>query len=498
MPNTLNRNYRISPDSDVDWHDALNDLARDVDADVADLALSGIGGTGAIVTVKDVPANREIWTDAGIVLTGTDALTIEAFGKVTHQPNVPLYDIASSQNLQLNVVIVPDGVTPVGDMPGQFLYRLPENMSRKTGRVWVRLGDLLGLYPDNSGTATATFNYYADAAKAVAPSVLSLLPSNVIGLVNALQSEAAARAQRDDELEVYIEDSVVAEANVREQDDIDLQTEISKKLPLAGGTVTGQARFAGTGSAQDNLSKYAALIRPNGPLSPFYGGLGIADKDGNLLVDVDGSGNFNLKRSLTLPFDATQVNNLKWMASDGSVLATLGSVGGDAAWLQLKKLNSSFQFINSDFQNIFIIRDAGQVSFGPGGNGSGTMQVNSRNPGIPVLVLSGKPEQSQPLIQLEIPAADFFNYAAGYVHAGWPDNTVAARRGRAVVGAFDLFTQREGFRVDALAGGAAGVGFYGAAAVAKQTVNAAATDAASALALVNQLRDTLRNLGLIQ
>lgn len=35
MPNTLNRNYRLPQDSDVDWRDSVGDLARDVDADVA-------------------------------------------------------------------------------------------------------------------------------------------------------------------------------------------------------------------------------------------------------------------------------------------------------------------------------------------------------------------------------------------------------------------------------------------------------------------------------
>lgn len=78
----------------------------------------------------------------------------------------------------------------------------------------------------------------------------------------------------------------------------------------------------------------------------------------------------------------------------------------------------------------------------------------------------------------------------------WVDNADATRAGRLTLGAYSTTTPQEGIRVDANSGGVR-LGFYGATAVARQTVAADATDLASALALINDLKAKLIALGLV-
>jgi hypothetical protein len=74
--------------------------------------------------------------------------------------------------------------------------------------------------------------------------------------------------------------------------------------------------------------------------------------------------------------------------------------------------------------------------------------------------------------------------------------TDATRKGRAVWSVFDT-AAREGFRIEA-DGTNPMIGFLGAAAVVRQTLGAAATDAATTQTLANNLRTALINLGLGQ
>lgn len=76
----------------------------------------------------------------------------------------------------------------------------------------------------------------------------------------------------------------------------------------------------------------------------------------------------------------------------------------------------------------------------------------------------------------------------------WADSTDATRKGRLKAGAYAGATWQEGWRVEA---GAAEVlaGFFGAAAVPRQAVGAAATDPATTQALANALRTALIALG---
>lgn len=73
----------------------------------------------------------------------------------------------------------------------------------------------------------------------------------------------------------------------------------------------------------------------------------------------------------------------------------------------------------------------------------------------------------------------------------------ATRTGRMTLGVFNTTTLQEGVRIDANSGGVR-LGFYGATAVARQTVAADATDLASAIALINDLKAKLAALGLVQ
>lgn len=76
----------------------------------------------------------------------------------------------------------------------------------------------------------------------------------------------------------------------------------------------------------------------------------------------------------------------------------------------------------------------------------------------------------------------------------WAEATHASRKARAVWEIYDT-SAREAFRIEA-SGSAPMIGFLGATAVVRQTVAAAATDAATTQTLANDLRTALINLGL--
>lgn len=78
--------------------------------------------------------------------------------------------------------------------------------------------------------------------------------------------------------------------------------------------------------------------------------------------------------------------------------------------------------------------------------------------------------------------------------ATWVDQTDATRTGRYQLGVYSTTTFQEGIRVDANSGGVR-LGLYGVTAVARQTLSAAATDAATTMALVNEIRAALIALG---
>jgi len=78
----------------------------------------------------------------------------------------------------------------------------------------------------------------------------------------------------------------------------------------------------------------------------------------------------------------------------------------------------------------------------------------------------------------------------------WADATHASRRARTIFNVYDT-AAREAFRFEA-SGTAPMVGFLGASAVVRQTIGAAATDAATTQTLVNNIRTALINLGLCQ
>ncbi len=153
------------------------------------LLTNGIGTSN--VTTIVVPSNRQSWTDTGINLNIADALTIEATGTVSESSSIPPYLIQSNGFLRFHAIVVSNGVTPSNTVIGNS-YALSSALSRQVGRVWVRVHDYIatsaqfGDYSDNQGEVTATLNYYSNAAKAPAPTVVQVLQSNVAGLKEAL------------------------------------------------------------------------------------------------------------------------------------------------------------------------------------------------------------------------------------------------------------------------------------------------------------------------
>ena len=87
------------------------------------------------------------------------------------------------------------------------------------------------------------------------------------------------------------------------------------------------------------------------------------------------------------------------------------------------------------------------------------------------------------------------NREAARFTQSWPTSTDGAHLGRLTASVFDFNGAREGWRVEAN-GSAPLIGFLGASAVARQTVGAAASDAATTQTLANNLRTALINLGL--
>ena len=95
-------------------------------------------------------------------------------------------------------------------------------------------------------------------------------------------------------------------------------------------------------------------------------------------------------------------------------------------------------------------------------------------------------------------ASDSNPYQAGSLTATFPTATVAVRTGQVVVAVNYAGTPQVGLTMTADSGGTAKVGFCGATPVARPTLPAAATDAATAVTLANALRAALINLGLCQ
>lgn len=98
--------------------------------------------------------------------------------------------------------------------------------------------------------------------------------------------------------------------------------------------------------------------------------------------------------------------------------------------------------------------------------------------------------------ELQVGAFDSLNTnqpQAGMI-GGWTDSTSATRKGRGMIGAYDT-TFREAIRVGTN-GSAALLSFFGGSPVAKQSLPAAATDAATTQALANALRTLIINYGL--
>ena len=85
--------------------------------------------------------------------------------------------------------------------------------------------------------------------------------------------------------------------------------------------------------------------------------------------------------------------------------------------------------------------------------------------------------------------------AQALVQAAWVASADATRRGRLVLQTYDWVAAREGLRIEA-DGTASKLGFLGSAAVVRQTVPAAATDAGTVQTLVNAVRTALINFGL--
>lgn len=151
------------------------------------------GGTGgAVFSTVNVPANRFEWTDTGLVLSGTDALIMEAVGAISHSGTVPLYGPYEGL-AELRAVLVTDGSTPNGNIAGEVSYRIRRTFNREPGRLWLRIRDVGG-NGDNPGSFDVALARYLDSTTAPAPMIHRHSQSEVAGLVDVI-ANLTARVQ---------------------------------------------------------------------------------------------------------------------------------------------------------------------------------------------------------------------------------------------------------------------------------------------------------------
>lgn len=135
------------------------------------------------------------------------------------------------------------------------------------------------------------------------------------------------------------------------------------------------------------------------------------------------------------------------------------------------------------------------------GGGPSSFQRNGGNFGIGTTLLTtlGSGASFQQLSvkgsQLLVGQSSVQERAQALLAPSWVVSTDATRTARLTLSVYDATAAREGLRIEA-SGTAPMIGFLGANAVVRQTVPAAATDAATTQTLVNSLRTALVNLGL--
>lgn len=109
----------------------------------------------------------------------------------------------------------------------------------------------------------------------------------------------------------------------------------------------------------------------------------------------------------------------------------------------------------------------------------------------------GRNAQSEKLVRFKQVSDTTTFRDAAFIDAVFATATDASRKGRLIFYAADASSTREGMRIES-DGSNPMVGFLGATAVLRQTIGAAATDAATTQTLANNIRTALINLGLCQ
>ncbi len=126
--------------------------------------------------------------------------------------------------------------------------------------------------------------------------------------------------------------------------------------------------------------------------------------------------------------------------------------------------------------------------------GNETLHVFSRDGSQPITVLQGAASQTGAALVVRQLSSNSTVRATAAIDAPFASPTDASWKGRLVLSAVDSAGTREGLRIES-SGTAPMMGVLGAPAALRQTVNAAATDAASTQTLCNQLRAALITFG---
>lgn len=189
-----------------------------------------------------------------------------------------------------------------------------------------------------------------------------------------------------------------------------------------------------------------------------------------------------------------------------SVFSGAATLGISSANIRiLTTTQFSWGSITSQTQDTALARNAAavvEVNTGTAGQW-GSLKAGNRDAGTTTITdgltlghqSTGTPAAGLGIgIQLNINSSTTADQSAARLTAEWVVATHASRTARATLNVFDTAT-REGLRVEA-SGSAPMIGFLGAAAVVRQTLAAAATDAATTQTLANSLRTALITLGL--
>lgn len=283
--------------------------------------------------------------------------------------------------------------------------------------------------------------------------------------------------------------------------DFVVPTGVAGGQTISGGTASGNSLTL-QGSA--NATKGPVIIPGDGSsdIARWIVGGGGGDAAGFLILKYNTS-TFGMQL-LTSGIGTTGVYFSQNIRTDGisgvgaggslSLQFNNGTTTGAHSWKLPASAGTSLSILTSANAVIMDIGAAGLVGIGvTAANALGTFHVRSASGSTsPLVVDTSSSAASVPSVMLKANSSTTASQNVASFDAVWATSTHASRKGRVVLSVYDATAAREALRLES-DGAAALVGFYGASAVAKQTV----TGSRGGNAALASLLTALASLGLI-